>query len=74
MGPRVPAIVISLWARPGFVDSHTYDFSSVLKIIEELHGLPSLGARDARADPMRSSFDFEQEPLPPLLLKKRDCG
>lgn len=74
MGPRVPAIVISPWARPGFVDSHTYDFSSVLKTIEELHGLPSLGARDARADPMWRSFDFEQEPLPPLLLKKRDCG
>ena len=73
MGPRVPAIVISPWARPGFVDSHTYDFSSVLKTIEELHGLPSLGARDARADPMWRSFDFEQEPLPPLLLKKRDC-
>jgi len=74
MGPRVPAIVISPWAKQGFVDSNTYDFSSVLKTIEELHGLPTLGARDARADPMWNSFDFRQEPLPPLLLKKRECG
>ena len=73
MGPRVPAIVISPWAKPGFVDSHTYDFSSVLKTVEELHGLPSLGARDARADPMWNSFDFEQEPVEPLLLEQRDC-
>ncbi|MDQ3533485.1 MAG: phospholipase, partial [Actinomycetota bacterium] len=74
MGPRVPALVISPWAKPGYVDHHTYDFSSVLKTIEQLHGLPSLGARDARADPMWSSFDFRGEPLPPLLLKERKCS
>jgi phospholipase C len=73
MGPRVPAIVLSPWARPGHVDHHTYDFSSVLKTIEELHGLPSLGARDAQADAMWGSFDFGQRPLPPLILSKRRC-
>ena len=73
MGPRVPAIVISPWAKPGFVDSHTYDFSSVLKTVEQLWGLGSLGTRDARADPMWASFDFEQEPVEPLLLEQRDC-
>jgi phospholipase C len=73
MGPRVPALVISPWARPGFVDHRTYDFSSVLRTIEELFGLPSLGERDALAKPMWNSFDFDQPPLEPLPLKKRNC-
>lgn len=73
MGPRVPAIVISPWAKPGFVDSHTYDFSSVLKTVEQLWGLGTLGARDKRADPMWNSFDFEQEPVDPLILDTKNC-
>jgi phospholipase C len=72
-GPRVPAIVISPWARPRHVDHHTYDFSSVLRTIEELHGLGTLGKRDAIARPMWGSFDFTQAPVPPLVLKRRDC-
>lgn len=73
MGPRVPAIILSPWARSGYVDHHTYDFSSVLKTIEELHRLPSLGERDAQADAMWRSFDFDQDPLPPLILEERQC-
>lgn len=73
MGPRVPALVISPWARRGHVDHRTYDFASVLKTIEELHDLPTLGPRDAQANAMWSSFDFTQEPLPPLILKDRNC-
>ena len=72
-GPRVPAIVISPWARANHVDHHMYDFSSVLRTIEELHGLGTLGKRDAIARPMWGSFDFTQAPLPPLVLKPRDC-
>jgi phospholipase C len=72
-GPRVPAIVISPWARSHHVDHHVYDFSSILRTIEELHGLDTLGQRDAIAHPMWSSFDFKQAPIPPLVLKKRDC-
>lgn len=73
-GPQVPAIVISPWPRRAYVDHRVYDFSSVLRTIEELHGLGTLGERDAQARPMWDSFDFEQTPLPPLVLKKRrDC-
>jgi phospholipase C len=74
MGPRVPALVISPWARGGHIDHRTYDFSSILKTIEELYGLPSLGQRDAHARPMWNSFDFNQVPLDPLPLKRRWCG
>jgi len=73
MGPRVPAIVISPWAKPGYIDKRTYDFSSVLRTIEELHGLAPMTERDGRAAPMFDAFDFEQEPLDPLVLDERDC-
>jgi phospholipase C len=73
MGPRVPAIVISPWARSGYVDHRVYDFSSVLKTAERLFGLPALHERDRRASDMFGAFDFDQEPLEPLLLDERDC-
>jgi phospholipase C len=73
MGPRVPAIVISPWARRGYVDHGTYDFSSVLKTIERIFELPPLGERDRRSADMLGAFDFDQKPLPPLTLRERDC-
>jgi phospholipase C len=74
MGPRVPTLVISPWARRGHIDHRTYDFSSILRTIEELFDLPSLGQRDALAKPMWNSFDFDHGPLDPLPLKRRWCG
>lgn len=73
-GPRVPAIIISPWARAGHIDSRTYEFASVLKFAERIYDLPHLHRRDARANDMLSAFDFEQEPNPPLVLKERKCG
>ena len=73
-GPRVPALVISPWARPGYVFSETADFSSVLKLISTIFDLPSLTDRDANANDLLGAFDFEQEPLPPLRLPERECG
>ena len=72
-GPRVPAIVISPWSKPGEIWSETADFSSVLKLIETVFDLPALTERDATANDMLSAFDFEQSPNPPLLLEERDC-
>jgi phospholipase C len=73
LGPRVPAIVISPWAKRGFVDHTTLEFSSVLKLIEHLHGLPSLGSRDTRADDMLEAFDFSQKMNSRLILQQRTC-
>jgi phospholipase C len=73
LGPRVPAIVISPWAKPGLVDHTTLEFSSVLKLIERVHGLPPLGARDRSARDLLEAFDFRQEPNPRLVLPERDC-
>ncbi len=74
LGPRVPLVVISPWARPGFVDHTTLEFSSVLRFIERLHGLPPLAARDRVAEDMLEAFDFSQRPNPPLPKPQRDCS
>ena len=73
LGPRVPMIIISPYAIPGHVSHTTYEFSSVLKFIEDNFGLPSLTQRDANANDMMDSFNFSQNPLPPLYLQPRAC-
>ena len=73
LGPRVPAIIVSPWAKPGYVDSRTYEFSSVLRLIETVFDLPAMTERDRRASDMLDAFDFLQEPLDPLILAERDC-
>ncbi len=72
-GLRVPALVISPWVKP-HVDSRTLDFTSVLRLIQRLHGLPTLTERNARASDMIDLFDFTGPPRKPLVLKERtDC-
>ena len=73
LGPRVPTIVISPWAKPGYIDGRTYEFSSVLKFIETVFALPSLTERDRRASDMLGAFDFLQRPVDPLILEPRVC-
>ena len=80
LGPRTPALIISPWTRRGdnpdggYIDSTVYEFSSVLRFMENLHSLDSMTNRDGRADPLTGAFDFTQEPrLDPLILNERDC-
>lgn len=73
LGLRVPFLIISPYARRGYVSHTTYSFESILKTFEELNGLPALTDRDAKASDTLDSFDFSQQPAPPLLLKQRGC-
>ena len=51
-----------------------YEFSSVLRFIEELHGLEPMTDRDAQAIPLAGAFDFTQPPrLDVPKLRERDC-
>jgi phospholipase C len=59
-GVRVPAIVISPFARRGFVDHTQYDTSAILKLIESRWGLEPLSTRDAAAGDLSTAFDFSQ--------------
>lgn len=73
LGIRVPLLIISPYARSGYISHTQYEPSSVLKFIEEDFGLPPLTSRDANANDTTDSFDFTQNALPPLLLKTRTC-
>lgn len=57
-GGRVPMVVISPYARKGFVDHTLYDTTSILKFIEWRYGLESLTDRDAGANNLLAAFDF----------------
>jgi phospholipase C len=82
-GLRVPAILISPWARPGYIDHQTLSFDAYLKLIEDLflNGQrldPGTDGRPDRRPVVREDvpilgnllqdFDFAQQPLAPLTL------
>jgi len=65
LGIRVPTMIISPYADGGTVDHTTYEFSSVLRFIEDNWGLTQLTRRDRIADPLLGALDFSQTPLAP---------
>ncbi|HUB05101.1 MAG TPA: alkaline phosphatase family protein [Solirubrobacteraceae bacterium] len=82
-GFRVPSLVISPYARRGFIDHQTLSFDAINKFIEDdfLGGQRLDPATDGRPDPrpdvrednpelgdFTADFDFAQQPLPPLML------
>jgi phospholipase C len=62
LGFRVPIVVISPFARPGYISNTHYNFGSILKLIEQTFGLGSLGTTDSTATSMEDVFDFNQTP------------
>jgi uncharacterized protein (TIGR03437 family) len=68
LGIRVPGLVISPYARQGYVDHKTYSFESWLRVIEERFGVMPMTARDNTANDMTDAFDFTQQPRPPVLM------
>jgi phospholipase C len=82
-GLRVPGIVISPYAKQGYVDHQTLSFDAYLKFIEDdfLSGQRLDPATDGRPDPrpdvrenasilgdLSSDFDFTQAPRPSMVL------
>jgi len=72
LGPRVPLLVISPWAKPGYLGANQGEFASFDKFIEETFGLPSLGARDSLpgTSDLMDFFNFTQTPDPKLIEAK----
>lgn len=62
LGFRVPLIVISPYAKPGYVSHVNHEFGSILKFTEGVFGLPSMGTTDERADDLSDCFDFSASP------------
>ncbi len=84
-GLRVPALVISPYARRGYIDHQTLSFDAYVKFIEDdfLHGQRLDPRTDGRPDPrpgvrenqpilgnLTADFNFKQEPRPPLILRQ----
>jgi phospholipase C len=61
-GLRVPLVVVSPYAKRGYVSHVTHDFGSILRFIEEAYGLGSLGYEDARSDDLSDCFEFGRAP------------
>jgi phospholipase C len=64
-GTRIPTLLISPWARRGYVDHRIADTTSVLALIEARFGLPPLRTRDAAAYSLVDAFDFAQKARAP---------
>jgi phospholipase C len=64
LGFRVPLLVISPYARRGYVSRVQHEFGSLLAFSEETFGIPkgALDATDVRADDLKDTFDFSQQP------------
>ncbi len=73
LGPRVPALIISPYSRPGYVDHGTYSFSSLLRMVEDRYGLQPLTKLDAESTPPLGSFNFNAAPAAPLQLRPAPC-
>jgi len=74
LGFRVPLLVISPFAKQGYIDHVQYEFSSMLRFAENQLGLAPLTKRDSSANDMTNAFDFSQSPRPPLVLTQRTCN
>ena len=64
-GFRVPALLVSPYAKRGSVDHTALDFTSILRFIEDNWGLKPLSTRDARANSIASGLDFAKPPRAP---------
>jgi phospholipase C len=82
-GLRVPALVISPYAKQGYIDHQTLSFDAYAKFIEDdfLGGLrldprtdgrpdrrPDVRENAAQLGDLMNEFDFTQTPLPPAVL------
>jgi phospholipase C len=63
LGMRIPLLIVSPYAKQGYVSHVHYEHGSILKFVEDLFGLPRLAASDKRAkSPEKDAFDFKQPP------------
>ncbi len=72
-GRRVPCIVISPYARAGYVSKKSHSHLSLFRFIESAFGVEPLNDRDRLASNIDDCFNFSQTPLLPIGLSERAC-
>jgi phospholipase C len=60
LGYRVPMLVISRYAKHGYISNVQHEYGSIVKFCDEVFGVPGLGATDTRSDDLSDMFDFNQ--------------
>jgi phospholipase C len=55
-------LIISPYAKQGYVTHVNYEHGSILKLTEDVFGLGRLSASDTRATSPTDAFDFTQPP------------
>ena len=75
-GPRVPAVVVSPYGKPGGVTNITYDHTSILATIEAKWNLPALTNRDANAATIMDFLNLNNPALltPPIVQGPSSSG
>jgi phospholipase C len=63
LGFRVPALIVSPYAKAGYVSKTRYEFASILRYIENNWKLGSLGTTDRRAASIIDCFNYNQQPI-----------
>jgi phospholipase C len=63
-GSRVACLVLSPYAKQGYVSKTVHSHVSLLRFCEVQFGLAALNTRDGNADDMSDCFDFSQRPAP----------
>ena len=64
-GTRVGCLVLSPYAKAGYISKTLHSHVSLVKFVETTFGLPPINSRDHAADDMSDCFDFTQKPLAP---------
>jgi phospholipase C len=62
LGMRLPMLIVSPYAKRGYVSQVHYEHGTILKFVENLFDLPPLAASDKRANSPDDSFDFKKHP------------
>jgi phospholipase C len=69
LGFRVPAVIVSPYAKPGYVTELAYDHTAILRLIQRKWSLPPMTARDAAAADLLDALDLD---APPAFLDPPD--
>jgi phospholipase C len=70
-GPRVPMLIVSPYARPGYTDRTATTFAGILGYTEHTFGLSALGAGDSSAYAFGNAFNYAQKALKPAAMVRR---
>ncbi|HEY1428845.1 MAG TPA: alkaline phosphatase family protein, partial [Candidatus Tumulicola sp.] len=69
LGFRVPLVVVSPYAKSGYVSHKEHEFGSILRFAETDFNLGSLHQTDRRSDDLSDMFDFDEQPLKFVKIK-----